>query len=171
MKYLELGCISVVEEDLLRIEESIPGMTIRIEAYSLKKTRQQKKDSGGAKYKSVSSMVADALNMSFFDYEVRVSPQELSPISADEFKTTVTNKLFTVGITKSYTEMCAWVELIYQTLAEASGDDAGMYRLVTRAGPFERCFWSECIVRYGKSLKRIVLFIILYRNSSESPII
>ncbi|KAI5189035.1 hypothetical protein NECID01_0390 [Nematocida sp. AWRm77] len=170
MKYLELGCISVIEEDLLRIEEKIPGVNIRMEAYSLKKTRKQKKDSGSGSYKSMSSMVSEALSVAFFGYETQVLPNEISPITEEEFKSAVTNKLFTVGITKSYSEMSRWVDTIFRVLKEAAGEDAGMYSLTTRAGPFEKCFWNECIVLHGKELKRLVLFIILYRNSEESPV-
>jgi len=171
MKYLELECTRSAEEDLLRIEESFPGLSMRLEVYSLKKTRKEKKTTRSWKYKSISSMVSAALNLAFFGYEEIVSPYELIRASEEEVKSILTNKLFTIGLTKSYLSMSSWVVGVFQALKEAGGEDAVIYRLIKSTGPFEKCIWNECVLIYGKELKRVVLFIVLYQNAVNSPIL
>lgn len=64
MKYLEIEEISKFNTTLSRIEASHRGLLFKLEAYSLKETRRQKKE----KSKTSTYLFADVLNMAFPDY-------------------------------------------------------------------------------------------------------
>ncbi|KAI5171188.1 hypothetical protein NEFER03_0590 [Nematocida sp. LUAm3] len=170
MKYLELECMTKIAEDIFEIEESIPGISIRVEAYSLKKTREEKKISGSRKYKRYSDMISAALSLMFFGYEVSVTAQEMSILPEEECKASVVNQLFTLGITKDYLEMVHWVDKLFSIIVECTGKDACFIGVDKQNGPFEKCFWKGCIAAYGKEKKRIVVLVVMYANQHNSPI-
>ncbi|KAI5187299.1 hypothetical protein NEHOM01_2077 [Nematocida homosporus] len=172
MKYLELDCLAGVAGDLGRIEELIPGISLRLEVYSLKKTREQKKISRSGKYTSYSAMIAEALNLTFFGYELAVHSQELRSVDEESAKSVLVSKLFTLGITKSYTEMVQWVDRVFVVIRESVGEESAILRVEKRTGPFEKCFWSECLAFYGKDMKRLLIFVVLYGNQAiHSPVL
>lgn len=171
MKYLELECTAKITGDIVQIEETIPGVTIRLEVYSLKKTREEKKNTHSGKYKSYSSMISAALNLTFFGYEISVTSQELFNVTEKEAKSSLVSKMFTLGITKDYIEMVNWVDKAFKTIKECSGTDGTILRVEKRTGPFEKCFWSECLVVYGKELKRMTIFIVMYGSTLQSPLL
>lgn len=170
MKYLEAESTTNMIGDILEIEKSTEGLNILLETYSLKMTRKERKNTRSGKYKSICSMVNAALNLLFFGYEIKVSSNEIGIIPEEECRGELTNKLFTVGITKNYQEMTRWVDRVFSVLRKCAGDDAKYIRVSNSSGPFEKCHWSECIVVYGKELKRVVLFVVLYTNHTNSPI-
>ncbi|EHY65503.1 uncharacterized protein NESG_02372 [Nematocida ausubeli] len=172
MKYLELESTTTgIAGDIIEIKENAPGLNILFETYSLKMTRQERKTSRSGKYKSLSLMVTAALNLLFVDYDVRITYKDLKIISKEECKADLTNKLFTIGLTKSYQEMAGWVESVFRTIQECAGSDADIIKVETRKGPFAQCHWSECLAVHGRSLKRVVLFVVLYSNHLNSPIL
>ncbi|OAG29049.1 hypothetical protein NEDG_01188 [Nematocida displodere] len=169
MKYLELEGINQIAGDLLRIEETVKGLNIRLEAYSLKKTRKERKDSKSSKYLSIASMVAAALNMTFFEYEIDLAQKDMKVVPEVEAKSLLTSKMFTLGITKDYSEMVQWVDRVFEGTKTATGKDRKILRLNKPIGPFERSLWSECLVFYGREMKRIILFVTLYQKNTHSP--
>lgn len=170
MKYLEAESTIDSIGDILEIEKSIEGLNILLETYSLKMTRSERKTTRSGKYKNLSSMVTAALNLLFFGYEIKVSFHEVKVVPEEECKADLTNKLFTIGITKSYKEMSSWIDSVFSVIRKCAGSDAKYIRVLISSGPFEKCHWSECIVAYGKDLKRVVLFVVLYSNNMHSPI-
>ncbi|KAI5179807.1 hypothetical protein NEOKW01_0270 [Nematocida sp. AWRm80] len=171
MKYLELECISRVSPELSQIEESVFGLTLRLEAYSLKKTKKERKDTKCGKYKTIPSMVSAAINLMFFGYEIDIFSEDLEVVSETEYKSTLLSKLFTLGITKNYLEMSAWIDGLFRIIEEAAGKDIRILRVTKRTGPFEKCNWSECMIAYGKELKRVVALVILYAFEPQSPLL
>ncbi|KAI5190836.1 hypothetical protein NEMIN01_1238 [Nematocida minor] len=170
MKYLEAESTTDIIGDILEIKESIAGLSILLETYSLKMTRKERKKSRSGKYKSMSSMVTDALNLLFFGYEIKVTFRDIKIVSEEECRSDLTNKLFTIGITKNYQEMSGWVDSVFGVIRKCAGEDAKIIRVCIKTGPFEKCHWSECIVAYGKELKRVSLFVVLYASQLNSPI-
>ncbi|EIJ87354.1 hypothetical protein NEPAR06_0937 [Nematocida parisii] len=172
MKYLELESTATsIIGDIIEIKESAPGLNILFETYSLKMTRRERKSSRSRTYRSLSLMVSAALSLLFVDYDIRVGFRDLKIITSEECKATLTNKLFTMGITKSYEEMSGWIENVFSTIKQCAGEDSDIIRVDSRAGPFDQCHWSECIVVHGKALKRVVLFVVLYSSQLNSPIL
>lgn len=162
--------MSRVSGEMLQMEETIPGLNMRLETYSLKKTRKEKKDSRSCKYKSISAMVSAALNQMFFGYDMSLVPGDITEITEAEAKSSITGKLFTLGITKDYSKMAYWVSAVFDTIREAIGDDGRMVRLEKSSEPFDKCIWSECIAVYGKEQKRMCIFMTLFRGITHSPI-
>lgn len=171
MKYLELSCTSRVSGEMRQMEETIPGLSIRLETYSLKKTRKEKKDSRSCKYKSVSAMVSAALNQMFFGYDISLAPGDITEITESEAKGSITGKLFTLGITRDYSKMTCWVSAVFDAMRAAIGNDGRMVKLEKSSEPFDTCIWSECIAVYGKEQKRMCIFITLFRGNTHSPIL
>lgn len=170
MKYLEIESVSKIAGDMMQIEENVPGLYLRVETYSLKKTKKEKRSSGSRKYESFTEMISAALNLAFYGYEIYVEKNEILEINQEEAEMGVLSKLFMLGITKDYTEMSIWVKKVFAIMRECAGEDAKLLKIEKRTGPFEKCFWNECLAMYGKEHKRVVLFTAMLCNELQSPI-
>lgn len=70
MKYLEIREISQFSTALSLLESKENSLEFKLEAYSMKETRRQRKENKG-KAHTPASLVAEVLNLSFPDYDFR----------------------------------------------------------------------------------------------------
>lgn len=77
-------------------------------------------------------------------------------------KASLSNGIFTTGITKDYTQMLQFIsELAGVVDAAVDIPVCEIFKLDRKMGPYTECIWYDCIVFYNRKKKRAVLLSVM----------